>query len=152
MNEFGWAPIMLRKNDIVLTDSLWIPFGLEQNFDNTFFNVETITVNYFDFNEKADNSKEINFALGWVRVTNSMTQHERVVYNLWDLLGDYGGFKEGLSILIILLIGPLPEYFYYLKAIQKLFLAQTVDLSLFNNNFRSDKDNIKRVERKKRAE
>ena len=54
------------------------------------------------------------------------------MYNLFDLLGDYGGFKEGLSIVILLLLSNLPEHLFYLKAIQKVFFAQTKDNYLFD--------------------
>ena len=56
-------------------------------------------------------------------ISTQRINHERTVYNLWDLLGDYGGFKEGLSIVIALLLGPVPEHLFLIKSIQKLFLA-----------------------------
>lgn len=45
------------------------------------------------------------------------------MYNYWDLLADYGGFKEGLFLLLAPLIGSMPEHKFLLKAIQKLFFA-----------------------------
>ena len=55
----------------------------------------------------------------------------RTVYNLFDLFGDFGGLSEVILILSASLMAPISEHFFFIKAIQKLYLAKTVEEHLF---------------------
>ena len=70
--------------------------------------------------------------------------HTRTAFGLIDILGNYGGLKEGLSILMILVLGSTPEHYYNLKAIQKLFLAKTADNQMFARGKATNRRNLKR--------
>ena len=58
--------------------------------------------------------------------------HSRVRYTYWDILGDFGGFREGLDLVIIFILGAFPEHAFLFKAIQKLFYAKTKDKYFFD--------------------
>ena len=58
--------------------------------------------------------------------------HSRSAYTFIDVLGDYGGLLEGLSICIIFVLTPLAEHEFIRKALSKMFLARTNDAFLFN--------------------
>lgn len=55
--------------------------------------------------------------LGFIpfQLSTQVVDHERYVYNLFDLLGDYGGFKQGLEIVIIILLLNYPEHQFRLS-------------------------------------
>jgi hypothetical protein len=55
------------------------------------------------------------------------------VYGILDALGDYGGVEGVLLVLSALLLSPISSHSFYIKAIQKLFIAKTRDYALFRN-------------------
>lgn len=59
--------------------------------------------------------------------------HERVVYGLLDVLGDFGGVQGVLYTLILMSMAPIAAHSFYLKAISKLFMAKTKDNTLFES-------------------
>ena len=66
-------------------------------------------------------------------MTENTLKHERVVYGLLDVLGDFGGVQGILYILILLSMAPIAAHSFYLKAISKLYLAKTKESTLFEN-------------------
>ena len=56
--------------------------------------------------------------------------HERRVYDFLDLLGDLGGVFEIILFVIGLMVYPVSEYSFYLKALSELFLVKTMDKDL----------------------
>jgi hypothetical protein len=57
--------------------------------------------------------------------------HQREVYNLLDLIGDLGGVLEVIIAFFGLFIYPISEFSFFLTALERLFLARTVDKTLF---------------------
>lgn len=48
------------------------------------------------------------------------------------MLGDFGGIYSLLSFLIGLVVIPVAQHSFILKAIQKLYMARTLDEKLFD--------------------
>lgn len=80
----------------------------------------------------------INFVLSENYVTTT-----RSVYTLLDVCGDFGGVSEVFFILSAILIAPIADHLFFIKAIQKLYLANTVEEGLF-----VDTKNPKKLKRK----
>ena len=59
--------------------------------------------------------------------------HERKGYGLLDITGDLGGVMEVFVWSIGILISPFSVFSFNMKAINKLFMAKTVDKNLFKN-------------------
>jgi hypothetical protein len=57
--------------------------------------------------------------------------HKRKVYGWMDLLGDLGGVTEVVMICFGFFLFPISEHSFYIKAINKMFLARSTDKSLF---------------------
>jgi hypothetical protein len=95
--------------------------------------------------------KDILFKVN-IQALNKKVEHSREVYNLLDLIGDIGGVLDVLLLLFGLLIYPISEHSFVLKAIEKLFLAHSVQENVFvkqtknkNKKFRSLKVKIPEV-------
>lgn len=54
-------------------------------------------------------------------------QHTRNVYGLFDLMGEIGGFYEGIFFLIFIWIVFIEKAFYKGAAIRDLYLVQEKD-------------------------
>jgi len=50
---------------------------------------------------------------------------------LFDVFGDFGGVAEVFLILSGVLISPIADHLFLIKAIQKLYLANTTEENLF---------------------
>ena len=145
--DFFFMPLVLRSNEITLTDSQIVPFGLISDSNNKFFDIESSKVAYYP--NRVDNANydvlgNIVFEISTTKVT-----HSREVYNIFDLIGDYGGFRDGIYIVIFLFLGSYSEHHFLMKAIQKMYFAQTEDSELFTHDV--DGKTVKRVERLKKA-
>ena len=57
--------------------------------------------------------------------------HQRKIYGALDLFGDFGGFMEVMLLAGAFLMSPIAEHMFLIKAIQKLYLAKTIDSKLF---------------------
>ena len=66
-----------------------------------------------------------------IQLSADTTTTSRSVYNLFDLFGDFGGLSEVVLLLSGLLMAPIAEHFFVIKALQKLYLANTVTENLF---------------------
>ena len=66
--------------------------------------------------------------------------HYRDVYNILDLIGDLGGVLEIFVLFFNIFVGPISEFSFLLKAIEKLFLAQTKDPSIFKKTSMTKKN------------
>ena len=60
-------------------------------------------------------------------------EHERRAYNILDLFADMGGVFEIFVFFAGMLLFPLSEYSFKLRAIETLFLAKTKDSSMFRS-------------------
>ena len=58
---------------------------------------------------------------------------------MFDLFGDFGGLQEVFLIIASSLIAPIADHFFLIKAIQKLYLVNTVDDQLFVESTKPDK-------------
>ena len=72
--------------------------------------------------------------------------YSRRSYTIFDVLGLIGGILGAFNTLISILIGPISEYDFYLKVIQKLFLAKTEEFNIFkrskNKKFEKNIENL----------
>jgi hypothetical protein len=58
-------------------------------------------------------------------------EHSREIYNILDLVGDLGGVLEVLLTLFGIFMFRISERSFVLKALEKLFLAHTVQTNIF---------------------
>jgi hypothetical protein len=58
-------------------------------------------------------------------------EHERKIYGILDVLGDFGGVQQVLETVAAILMGPIAAHAFLSKAISKLYLARTDDAALF---------------------
>jgi hypothetical protein len=66
--------------------------------------------------------------------------HKREIYNMFDLLGDLGGVIQVVMICGSVLIGPISYHSFVLKAIRRIYLANTCSDELFaSKNGHGDK-------------
>lgn len=61
--------------------------------------------------------------------------HQRIVYNLLDLLGELGGLVYLALLVLGLLMMPLSKFSFTLKAAQMLFYGRTYDNKLFTKGY-----------------
>jgi MFS-type transporter involved in bile tolerance (Atg22 family) len=54
-----------------------------------------------------------------------MITHKRTTYDLVGLLGDMGGISGLLITLLAILVSPVSEHSFYIKAARKLFIAKS---------------------------
>ena len=57
--------------------------------------------------------------------------HKREVFNLLDLVGELGGVIEVFIIIFGVLLYPISQFSFILKATKMLFLARSQDKKLF---------------------
>jgi hypothetical protein len=57
--------------------------------------------------------------------------HTREVYNIIDLIGNLGGVFEIIVKVLGLFFLPISSHSFVMKALEKLFLARTLDTSMF---------------------
>lgn len=107
----------------------FIPFPVP-SLEGTFFNFEShreINFPRLKYPLQARNSIFIySFTLSEVKI-----EHTREIYNLLDVIGDLGGVIDIVILLIGFFVFPYSEHNFYLKAIQKMFLARTKNNSIF---------------------
>lgn len=149
LGQFFYQPVEMQYNKIKLEDWLWVPFGLISDTSHRFFEVSKVDLSYYPDNTAAGADPALGFMP--FRLSSLQVSHERAAYNIFDLLGDYGGFGEGLRLVVVIILSSYPEHTFAMRAIQKLFFAQTNDDLLFDERF-ADNKKVKRVELKRRAE
>ena len=71
-------------------------------------------------------------------------EHSREVYNLLDLMGDLGGVLEVFIFACGIILFPISEHSFVIKALQILFLARTRDKHMFEVNKKQFKKNMKK--------
>ena len=59
----------------------------------------------------------------------------RSVYNILQLLGDFGGFQAVIESIATFLVLPYSSFNFYVKIISKLFLAATKHQNLIGQSF-----------------
>jgi hypothetical protein len=64
-------------------------------------------------------------------ISKKTIAHERKIYGIFDALGDFGGVVQVLEGIAFILLGPVSSMNFYLRAIQKLFLARTKEDLIF---------------------
>jgi len=67
-------------------------------------------------------------------------EHKRRVYNIIDLMGDIGGVLEIAMIMFGILLYPISEHSFILRATKNLFLARTKDTSMFHTHVHQEQD------------
>ena len=67
------------------------------------------------------------------QLSGTTMNHARKIYGFLDALGDYGGVEGVVMTVAALLLAPIASHGFYIKAIEKLFLAKSSDLSLFRD-------------------
>ena len=134
LDKIFFGSAKLRMNKISLVDDLIIPFGLNTTDAGTFWDISSLVPHSFGRAEALKPGQD-DAIIGYFEMLLDPLKrdHSRTVYNYWDLLSDYGGFKEGLFILFAPFIGSLPEHLFLLKAIQKLFFAHTSEKHMFDD-------------------
>ena len=66
-------------------------------------------------------------------LSSKYVQHEREIYGFLSVLGDFGGVAQVVETVVMLLISPIAAHNFNLKAISKLYMAKTKDLTLFRS-------------------
>ena len=56
--------------------------------------------------------------------------YTRRIYGIFDIFGEVGGISSVFVALVQLVIGPISEYLYILKSIEKLFILKTKDQTI----------------------
>ena len=109
-------------------DDYWM---LEQTRESQFFDLhleEVISTQQMPTN---DSKTYLVLCKLFISLSDHVMVHERSVYNVMDLLGDYGGYEYILMTLVALFVGPVAEHSFLLKAISKLYLVRTEEDQLF---------------------
>ena len=60
-------------------------------------------------------------------------QYSRRIYSVFDVLGLTGGIIGAFTTIILIIIAPVAEFNFFMKMIQRLFLAKTNE-NIFNNS------------------
>ena len=91
----------------------------------------TYNYEYFDFSKDYktqipyqydDEVLQLNIFLD-----DKSTVIKREIYNALDLLGDLGGIRDIVIVILGIFLFPYSEFSYNLKALRKLFLVETID-------------------------
>ena len=69
--------------------------------------------------------------------------HSYSSYGILDFLGDLGGVLEIMYFITANLMAPIASYSYTIKALEKLFVARTVDSKMFSER-KETEENIKK--------
>jgi len=114
--------------------------------------IYTLSANSYKYKAIAESSEillpeSIFFPLAMIEIELSRTYKTttRSVYNLLDVFGDFGGVSEVFLILSALIIAPIADHLFLIKAIKKLYLANTTEDDLFVKS-----TNPKQMQKKKR--
>jgi hypothetical protein len=65
------------------------------------------------------------------KLTDELVVHERKIYGILDVFGDFGGVQEVITALASLALGQIASHAFLTKAISKLYIAKTKDDSIF---------------------
>jgi hypothetical protein len=68
-----------------------------------------------------------------IYLDEEINSHSRKIYSLLDLLGDLGGASEVILICFGLIFYPISEFSFWLKALDKLYIAKTSNPHLFSS-------------------
>jgi hypothetical protein len=116
----------IQKN-FITTHDFWVPVG--PNYDGTFFKIARL-VNR-NYNKEKFPGELLRISL---YLQEEAIFFEREVYNLLDLVGDMGGVIQVITIVFGIILYPIAEESFNLKAASQLFRARTNDNDLFKNS------------------
>ena len=136
LDGFIYSKVTFQRNEAFMEDSIYVPpYGLLKTSDTFFDVVKVTTANMDPLKLTTFEGGVQSIIVGAIdfKLDLNKAVHERTAFTLLDLLGEYGGLKEGLTILIALFISNIPGHLYSLKVIQKLFFARTSDERLFKS-------------------
>ena len=99
----------LKKNTITVSENKVIPYQIS-TVDHTFWEISQYLPTQVKMLQTY--SPDNNRILCYIEISNDSQQmiYERDAYTVIDLLGDYGGLLEGLQLLLIFLLGSMPEH------------------------------------------
>ena len=103
------ADVVVNMNQVDLSDELWSPFPVDEN---QFFYLTadpTSTELVTTIGEEDEDAPALTLDIK-LRLGEILNIHSRTRYNFWDLLGDVGGFNDGLVLLCSLLMAPYSEF------------------------------------------
>ena len=61
----------------------------------------------------------------------TVIEHERSIFNLFDVKGNLGGVQDILVILFGIFISPVSEHYFNLKFLRKLYIIRTKQSNIF---------------------
>ena len=114
---------------------------------DTYFNILndwTYNYEYYDFSK--DYKSQIPFQYKDevlqlnIFLDDKSTVIKREIYNALDLLGDLGGIRDIVIVIIGIFLFPYSEFSYNLKALRKLYLVETLDQDLFIQEEKDEED------------
>jgi hypothetical protein len=66
-----------------------------------------------------------------ISLSKERSVHQREIYGILDVIGDLGGVLDVIIFIFGLLLFPISEHSFIMKALQKLFLARTDKEDIF---------------------
>ena len=105
---------VLLQHETVFEDSIIDPFESQ-----------THEINYVQINEaqsKFQDDEQSEILMDYIHyfvLDVDFIEEKRVRYSLWNVLGDVGGFHDGLVLLIRILIAPFAAYNFFFDLIKK---------------------------------
>ena len=111
--RFGYS---LTMHQVELNDNIYSPFSSPQNL--SYLNMEEIDLYDFPDSDK----RQLNFQL-----SDDIVIEKRIRYNVWDLLGDVGGFNDGLILVCQLLTGAYTAASFKTKFLASIFYDSNRD-------------------------
>ena len=60
------------------------------------------------------------------------SEHQRKIYGFFDLIGDLGGVLELILVLFGIVVSPIANYSFIMKAADKLFYGRTSKEQVFD--------------------
>ena len=65
-------------------------------------------------------------------IDETSLNHDREVYGVFDVFGEYGGVQGVLIFIFSFLFAPLSKHQFILRAIQKLYMGKLGDKNFFS--------------------
>jgi hypothetical protein len=116
--------MFLRKNNVETFDSFF-KMDWVTTFSEIFFEVsDKISYNLYRDDDLTPLYKNTLILIN-ISLNNMGVENSREAYNLLGFVGDLGGVLEIIIAVFGILVFPFEEYSFSIKAIQKLYLAQT---------------------------
>ena len=67
-------------------------------------------------------------------MADTYTLHERSVYGIFDLFGEYGGVQSIIYFITAFFLSPLSEHSFYMRAIEKMYIGRTKSKRVFTDS------------------